>query len=340
MHITCEFQARLAAAIVLAADIGGTHSRFAVFESDEDGTLCLRQRQWCLTGAVDSFARLVDQLTSGDMAIWLSRCTSVVVAVPGPVQNGKAKNLPNVPWALERSQLQPCFPQVADDNVHLINDFVAHALDCLAPNMADLICIQPGEKDCTGVLAAIGAGTGIGFCSLVVDANQNCVILPSEAGHQKFPFRGNDERRYEDFLVKEIGQATIDANIVVSGHGLALLHSFITGEHLSPRGAGERLTAESAVCRKFANFYGRVAQSYALSVLPKMGLYITGGVATKNRFLVDHSAFRTEFAASHTHRELLKRIPIYLNANEESGLWGAARYAVMMSKNRIKLAAS
>jgi len=324
--------------MVLAADIGGTHSRFAVFEWNENGYLRFRKSHWCPTGAVNSFTRLVDQVASGDLAAWLPHCTSVVIAVPGPVHEGKATNLPNVPWTLESSELHHCFPQIS--HVHLINDFVAHTLACFDHVTADMICVQPGDKDSTGIISAIGAGTGIGFCSLVVDANQNCIILPSEAGHQKFPFWGDDEQRYEDFIVRETGRAIIDANMVVSGDGLALLHAFLTGERLSPRDAGSRLSAESEVGRKFAIFYGRIAQSYALSLLPTGGLYITGGIAAKHRFLVDQDLFRTEFAASRTHKDLLKRIPIYLNANEESGLLGAARYAVMKSINRIKLAGS
>ena len=40
---------------ILAADIGGTNSRFAAFETDSDGCLSLRQSCWLPTEKADSF---------------------------------------------------------------------------------------------------------------------------------------------------------------------------------------------------------------------------------------------------------------------------------------------
>jgi glucokinase len=82
-----------------------------------------------------------------------------------------------------------------------------------------------------------------------------------------------------------------------------------------------RLTTDSEITRRFAAYYDRAAQSYALAVLPTGGLCLTGGVAARNPFLVDHDAFRAEFSACRSHEALLKRIPIFLNVSQESGLW-------------------
>jgi glucokinase len=322
---------------VLAADIGGTHSRFAVFECNGSGDVYIVATEWLQTLGAPCFAQLVDQLAKSDLAKWLSRCTSVVVAVPGPVHKGKALNLPNVPWQIDVEQLQKCFPQSIKTNVYLINDFVAHAMACLTPAMVDRICIQPGQEDPSGNVATIGAGTGIGFCSLVLDMNQKPVVVPSEAGHQRFPFCSSEDRCYEDFLIRETGRNAIDSNTVVSGLGLALLHQHLTGSRLSPQDVETRLTADSELARRFATYYGRAAQNYALAVLPTGGLYLTGGVAARNPFLVDHDAFRAEFSACRYHEALLKRIPIFLNANQESGLWGAASYAAFMSAQRTTM---
>ncbi len=322
--------------IILAADIGGTNGRFAVFENDDEDRRCLRKRHALPTASVDDFSQLVEQLAKSELAEWLPRCEAVVIAVPGPVQNGQAPNLPNVSWSLSTSAIQACFPKTPRNNVHLINDFVAHVMSCQTGAMDDAICIQRGERDPAGVVSAIGAGTGIGFCSLSPNGDQGIVVLPSEAGHQDFPFQAGDERRYEEFLLKETNRTTLDGNTVVSGGGLSLLHKYVTGEDLTPQEVSQRLTAKSEVSRRFASFYARVARNYALCVLPTGGLYITGGVAAKNHFLVDHDAFRAEFTASIAHHGLLERIPIYLNINEESGLWGAAFYAKMMSETRTK----
>lgn len=319
---------------LLAADIGGTHSRFAVFECNENGDLYLLSTEWLETFGVSCFEQLVDQLAKRDLAQWLPRCASIVVAVPGPVHQGQALSLPNIPWQLDVGKLQECFPHSAKSSVYLINDFVAHAMACLTPAMAGRICVQPGEEDPSGIVATIGAGTGIGFCSLVLDTNEKRVVVPSEAGHQRFPFSSSEDRCYEDFLIRETGRNVIDSNTVVSGLGLTLLHQYLTGSRLSPQDVEARLTAASELTRRFATYYGRAAQSYALAVLPTGGLYLTGGIAARNPFLVDHDAFRAEFSACRYHEALLKRIPIFLNVNQESGLWGAARYAAFMWAQR------
>ena len=322
---------------ILAADIGGTHSRFAVFDSDDGGRLSLVKSCWLPTAVHESFASLVEQVGKSNLAEWFNQITAVVVAVPGPVDNGAALILPNVSWSVNVFQLQQCFPDVLKKSVYLINDFVAHAMACQTSAMAGAICVQRGEADPIGAISLIGAGTGLGFCSLVPNDEHGVIALPSEAGHQTFPFQGDPERQYETFLQKTIGETTIDGNLVVSGRGLALLHKFVTGQDRSPSEVSATLTPTCEVTHLFAKYYGRAARNYALSLLSTGGLYVSGGVASKNHFLVDHDAFRTEFSASPAHHRLLKRIPISLNINQESGFWGAARYAtIMLEKKALK----
>lgn len=316
--------------IILAADIGGTYSRFGIFEYDGD-SLCDRGSCWLATWENNEFSHLVGKLRMNKLDQWLPRVTDVVVAVPGPVRNGKAPNLPNVPWNLDVSGLHGCFPGVPRSHLHLINDFVAQVLACGLPVVADAICVQRGDRHPTGVVSVIGAGTGLGCCSLICGDSQRPTIVPSEAGHMDFVFQSSDDRRFKMFLQEETGSECIDCNLVVSGRGLTLLHEFITGNALSPQEVAQQLTPESKVCRQFATYYGRVARNYALCVLPTGGLYAAGGVAARTPCLVDHDSFRNEFMASEAHAELLRSIPIYLVVNEESGIWGAARYAVMSS---------
>jgi glucokinase len=325
--------------VILAADVGGTFSRFAVFEISGDG-LFIQQNCRMPTWDVDDFSRFVDAMQANELAQWVTRCTDVVVAVPGPVRHGRALNLPNVPWNLDIMRLREAFPQVPDDRVYLINDFAAHAMACQLPIHASAICVQHGEVDPAGLLAVIGAGTGMGGCSLLFGGSQTPVVVPSEAGHVNFAFHGADEKQYEAFLQRETGLERIDCNLVVSGRGLTLLHKFVTGVTLSPQEVTQELSSETEVCQIFATYYGRAARNYALSVLPTGGMYVAGGVAARAHCLVDHNAFRNEFSFSAAHHDLLSNIPIHLIVNEESGVWGAARYSVIATKQREMAAAS
>jgi len=54
---------------ILAADIGGTNSRFAAFETDSGGRLSLRQSCWLPTEKADSFTHLIEQLHGEDFEL-------------------------------------------------------------------------------------------------------------------------------------------------------------------------------------------------------------------------------------------------------------------------------
>ncbi len=56
---------------ILAADIGGTNSRFAAFDTDSDGRLSMRQSCWLRTEKAESFPHLIEQLRGEDLAIFI-----------------------------------------------------------------------------------------------------------------------------------------------------------------------------------------------------------------------------------------------------------------------------
>jgi glucokinase len=115
----------------------------------------------------------------------------------------------------------------------------------------------------------------------------------------------------------------------MTGAGLALLHRFLTGEAVTPRDVVGLLSDESRTVAWFARFYGRVARDFALETLALGGLYVAGGVAARTPALVTHPGFAREFRSSPAHGDLLARIPVRLIADDASGLWGAARRALM-----------
>jgi glucokinase len=128
--------------------------------------------------------------------------------------------------------------------------------------------------------------------------------------------------------MRERGEEYVIGNTVISGRGLSYIHRFLTGERLKPQEVTGKLTPSSETLVWAARFYGRACRNYALETLAFGGVYISGGVAPKFPSLVTHEAFATEFRSSRTLSAVLEKIPVYLNRNEESGLWGAAVLAV------------
>lgn len=306
---------------ILAADIGGTNSRFACFQLQPDGTLSLAETHWLKTRDARSFLQLLEQLSATEFSLSPAQADVAVFAVAGPVENGGFSDPPNISWQIDLSNARENFDL---QRCLLINDFVAQAYACRSPVIKEARQILPGTIVPDAPLAVIGAGTGLGQAALISDENGNFLPVPSEGGHNNFAFESKEELEYRQFLLDKLGSAYVETETVVSGQGLSLVHQFLTGEKLDPAGVTAVITRDSPTMRWAARFYGRVCRLYALQVFARGGVYIAGGVAARVPELVLHAEFKSEFYNSTTMGQILQKIPVFLNSNEDSGLWGAA----------------
>ena len=306
---------------ILAADMGGTNSRFAFFRIEEKGGLSLVESRWLETRKSRSFSHLLTLLDKTEFALTLSQCDLAVLAVAGPVIKGVYSNPPNIPWDIDITNSKDDFNL---KRCILINDFAAQAYACRSPIINSARQVVAGEIDSAATLAVIGAGTGLGMAALTPDGAGGYVVVPSEGGHSAFPFESQAEFDFMRFLIDELETAYVEAEFVVSGRGLSLIHQFLSGNKLTAVEVSAGLSQESKTLRWMARFYGRACRNYALQVLARGGVYLAGGVAAKIPDIVNHPEFKRQFHRSKTMSHMLKKIPVYLNTNEESGLWGAA----------------
>lgn len=319
--------------IMLAADIGGTNSRFSMFSVE--GRKPVYKCGVVISSKEEEFSHLLNKLFTCWPVEWteLARVSEVVFAAAGPVRDGRIE-MTNADFAVDEEQIQSFFP---DAEVRLMNDFEAQAWACLSPVFETAERLLPGEGSEAPVfsglapVAVVGAGTGLGAAWLMPGEDPR--VLPSEAGHMSFPFdiRNEEERAFAAFLA---GESSIlpTAGHVLSGSGLAKLHEFFTGTAEDPAYFTAAMTfAESDTCRLFARFYGRFCRMAALSLLPQ-AVVIAGGVAEKTPCLVRHEEFAREFVrAAGAHGEFLNRVPVWLNRHPQSGLWGAAEAGAMLA---------
>jgi glucokinase len=312
---------------ILAADIGGTNSRFAAFQVDTDHELSLVATKWLKTRDAGSFYQLLDLLGASDFPIPLQKATTAVFAVAGPVENEIYCKPPNIPWEIDASRLGRDF---GIKRCILINDFAAQAFACRSPIMETAQQVLSGRIDPSKPLAVIGAGTGLGHAVLLPLQNGGYMALSSEGGHATCPFESEVEFDFMAFLVRETGEPYVRAETVVTGGGLSLIHQYLTGEKLEPARVAAAVADDSETLKWAARFYGRVARNFALQVLAYGGVYIAGGVAAKIPRLVTHAEFESAFRSTATMAHVIDEIPVYLNTNEESGLWGAALRGVQM----------
>jgi len=309
---------------VLAADIGGTNSRFAEVEVSMLSNIRMSDPVIFPTDSesVNCFEDLLEHYLKvrPDGLTALEEYDALGIAIAGGV-DGPRGNLPNISWDIDFSTSKPV------ENVFLLNDFVAQAYGYLGQGALEALqLIRSGSRSGTGAIAIVGAGTGLGHAALEPHKGERAVIS-SEAGHASFSFHGEDELRIEAFMMAARGKHWLSSDDVTTGSGAALIHEALTGEKATPAEALNESNKDSLTCKYYSRFYARACRNYCLSMYPVEALIITGGVAAKNPHLVKSDDFIDEFNDGHAYSHLLKEIPIYLNTDEAVGIKGAAIYA-------------
>ncbi len=312
---------------LIAADIGGTSSRFAHFVLAENFTLMKNSAAYLATADYSSFEALLDGAAPSVLGIELSAADLCIFALPGPIDGGLFCRPPNISWTVD---LRSSSVQERIGRFLLINDFLAQAYSCLSPLAREAKLVLPGHAQGQSTIAVLGPGTGLGKAILVPDGRGGYLGIPSEGGHGNFCPETQEELSFAAFVAKHEGSGYATWDDVVSGRGLSYVHEFLTGEHISPAAVSAKLDSAGETMRWFTRFCARVCRNFALDTLSRGGVYVVGGAAAKNPAIFSHPAFSAEFRASPVHAELLSQIPVSLIENQESGLWGAAYYGARL----------
>ena len=85
---------------ILAADIGGTYSRFALFK---DNPLCLIHKEY-ISSYTTSFTTILQQIMSNSLfaSVPLDMC---VLAIAGPIDNQEIVKPSNIPYSIIKKDL-------------------------------------------------------------------------------------------------------------------------------------------------------------------------------------------------------------------------------------------
>jgi glucokinase len=165
--------------MILAGDIGGTHTRLAFFEK---GKMLIEEK--FPSRAYTELETIVEQFLKGKNYLVQIAC----LGIAGPIRNGKCKAT-NLPWIVDAAAIQQ---KLKIPEVHLLNDLEAHAygISCLQED--EFVLIQKGRMQAVGHQALISAGTGLGEACLFWNGSSH-VPIPSEGGHVDFAPRNDLE---------------------------------------------------------------------------------------------------------------------------------------------------
>jgi glucokinase len=325
--------------VILAGDIGGTHTRIALFEletSSQPAALKMLLERVYPSRDYKSLDEIVHLFLSSERATVNLACFGIA----GPVIHGEVST-PNLAWVVNALRLARL---IAIDSVWLINDLQAHASgvdDLLATDFVALNKVASG----VGNGALIAAGTGLGEAGLYWDGLRRWPF-PCEGGHTDFAPRNELEIALLQHLLQKFGRVSYER--ILSGPGLNNIYEFLrdTGREPEPKWLQEELVAAAdpvavisahglqakcSICQRaldiFVSVYGAEAGNLALKLMATGGVFLSGGIAAKILPKLTGPAFIEAFAAKGRLQPLLEAIPVKVIVNDRVGLIGAARYA-------------
>jgi len=333
----------------LVADIGGTNARFGWVSADGATVTHVRTLSSAhFAGPAEAAQAYLAELAQ-TLGLDYQAPRAGAFAVATAVGADRVA-FTNSHWAFSRAAAQAA---LGLEELLLVNDFEALALSLprlqhqqvqairradAARHSSDLsnspnaATGQGTPNSCSGSLAVIGPGTGLGVAGLV-RTRHGWVAVPGEGGHATLS--ATDAFDAEVLAAARQQFAHVSAERLLSGIGLPVLHAAVgvvlgqPGQPLSSESIVERGLARSdAVCSQtvdsFCALLGSFAGNVALMLGARGGVYIGGGIVPRlgARFMA--SKFRERFEAKGRFAPYLRAVPTYLITDTLAALSGAA----------------
>lgn len=321
--------------MILAGDIGGTKLHFGLFSRQRGLRRPLAEAVYPSAehDSLESAAlRFLDETGR--------RATKVVLAVAGPVLNGRAR-ITNLPWVIDETRLRKTLKASA---ATLLNDVEAIAAALPYLKKKDLVCLRAGKPDRRGNQAVIAPGTGLGEAFLCWNG-ERYRALPSEGGHADFAPASPLQDQLLAFLRARHGHVSYER--VCSGIGIATLYGFLRedGHAREPAWFAQRLSRAAdpvpvivekaldpenpcGICVRtldlFTAILGAEAGNVALKILATGGVFLGGGIPPRVLPFLKKELFAESFLRKGRMRDLVGRIPVYVITNPRAALLGAA----------------
>jgi len=330
--------------MILAGDIGGTHARLAFFDASNGHLRLVNEKEYPsrdYPGLEQIVSTFIDQKPQA--------VDAACFGIAGPVQEGRAQ-VSNLPWGTVDSH--SLAREINVRSTFLINDLEASAWGVGVLDAADMVPLKEGSPNPTGNQAVIAAGTGLGEAGRLWDGRHH-QVFPCEGGHTDFGPRNSLEIELLQYLLAKFGRVSYER--VLSGPGLANIYHFLrdTGRGEEPAWLTEKLAGEdpaavisqsamegkSPLCEQalelFVSIYGAEAGNLALKIFSTGGVFISGGIAPKILPKLISKTFIEAFLSKGRMRSLMEKIPVHVVINENAGLLGAARCAVVRASRVV-----
>lgn len=302
----------------IAGDIGGTHTRIALFDPAGDTE----------PAALEIYSSRdhdgLESMLRAFLEAHPAEVSRAAFGVAGPVRAGRAQTT-NLAWPVDAASVAAA---LGLERVGLVNDLVANAYGIAELGAGDLAVLNAGDPQAGGNAAVISAGTGLGEAGLYWDGRRHHV-LASEGGHTDFAPTNDAEAGLRAHLAAIHPHVSYER--VCSGMGLVAIHEYLGGGGLDGTAITRGAHAGDPLCARalemMVAIYGAEAGNLALKLLATGGVYVGGGIAPQILPALRDGAFMRAFTAKGRFADLLRRVPVQVILNDRTALLGAARLA-------------
>jgi glucokinase len=338
---------------VLGVDVGGTNTNIAIAGIKDSKPSLLFSLDFKTQELESIISPINETLTYADEKYDIT-VGLACLGVAGPVITRDSVELTNVKFNINRDEL---IKKTTLETISIINDFEAlgYGLNLLdAKNKMDMFEVRDRKNQVHppfSTKALLGAGTGLGKSILIYDKNLEIYVpIPSEGGHGDFPPQNDFEMQLTESIKKSrIMSQPLTYEELLSGRGIENIYLFLKNskqfETTDYTDEIDEVTEKVSLISKFkkidetcketfrlfTKFYARCAKNFVLDTMATGGLYIAGGIASKNKEIFKSEEFFDEFKNAYRRSEVLKEIPIYIVINYDISLSGACLAAMYQS---------
>ncbi|KQM99933.1 MULTISPECIES: glucokinase [Sphingomonas] len=311
---------------IVAADIGGTHARFAIAEVENGRVVKLGEP---VTMKTADHASLQTAYQAFEAGLGRPLPHALGIAVASPVANDVIR-LTNNPWIIRKSLITE---RLNADQWVVVNDFgaVGHAVAQVPDSDFIHLCGPDTPLPSEGITTICGPGTGLGVAQLLRHRDRY-QVLETEGGHMDFaPLDG-----IEDALLKRLRKTftRVSAERVVAGPGIVAIYETLAEmEGRSVPSRDDRTIWTEAIdgtdsialaaLDRFCLALGAVAGDLALAQGAK-AVVIAGGLGFRIKDRLVRSGFDQRFVAKGRFQTMMAAMPVKLITHPQPGLFGAA----------------
>ncbi|WP_163338617.1 glucokinase [Desulfopila sp. IMCC35008] len=321
--------------MILAGDIGGTKTVLALFsiERGVEGGAISRTR--FESGKYDSLEKIIRDFLKQTGAQPKAACFGVA----GPV-NKQVSQITNLPWSISGKKISATFNI---EKVSLINDLESVATAVPFLDQEDVYTLHEGKPDPNGNIAVIAPGTGLGAAFLVWTGD-SYKALASEGGHSSFSPCNMQEIELLKFLQKKYGHVSFER--ICSGSHLPNIYDFFVesnsyqvpdwlkneldrADDRTPIIVENALAKKADICEAtldmFINILGSSVSNMAITILPRGGIYLGGGIPPRILDRLKRPDFLSAVGNKGRFSDLCSNMPIHVILTAKAALYGAAK---------------